>query len=425
MLRKHLHFDGLAKPAFMMFAATMIGGACNFLYQSWMGKSLNPADYSELISLLSLFYILAVPSNLVGTTVLRYVSIFNADKREGDIAWLLRRSFIISMIIGAVLMVVVLILSPWMVDSLKLPEESILIILALGGLLLMLGPTAVGGTQALQRFYCLGVYNLATPIAKLLLGVLLVTAGLGVGGAFGGAVVGSTLAFGVVYWGIKDYWGKDRTKPDTHGMALYAIPVAIATISFMLITNIDAVLARALMTEYDAGIYASASTLGKVVLWIPVGITSVTFPRFSEADAKGDESEMLMRKSLLIVFLVLVTIWIGCTLFPNDIMNIVYTYHYAEAAICLPVVIAAFSLFGLASIFMNYGLARSDNAFIAILAIFSGLGVIAILLNHQTPIDIGYDMLIAGAGICISSLLYMELRWWNNRRKRAKANGTR
>jgi len=237
-------------------------------------------------------------------------------------------------------------------------------------------------------------------------------------------VVGSTLAFVVVYWGIKDYLRKERTKPDTQGMALYAIPVAIATISFMLITNIDVVMARALMTEYDAGIYASASILGKVVLWIPVGITAVTFPRFSEADTKGDDSEMLMRKSLLIVFLVLVAIWIGCTLFPNEIMNIVYTYHYAEAAICLPVVIAAFSLFGLASIFMNYGLARSDNVFIAILAIFSGLGGIAILLNHKTPIDIGYDMLFAGAGICISSLCYMELRWYFNRRRRAKANET-
>jgi O-antigen/teichoic acid export membrane protein len=289
---------------------------------------------------------------------------------------------------------------------------------------MMLSPTSVGGTQALQRFYWLGIYNIATPLAKLILGILLVTAGFGAGGAFGGLVIGTTLAYGVVYWAIRDYLKKERTKPDTRGITLYVIPVAIATLSFLIITSVDVVMARAFLSPYDAGIYSLASMLGKIVLWIPVSLTSVTFPRFSEGDAKDDDSEMLMRKSILIVFMVLLAIWIGITLFPNEVINIVSTYHYAEATICLPVVIAAFSLLGLASVFMNYGLARSDNVYVGILAVFSGLGVIAILLNHKTPIDFGYDLLFAGAGICISSFSYMELRWYFNRRRRALANGT-
>jgi O-antigen/teichoic acid export membrane protein len=417
MFRKHLHFDGLAKPAFIVFIAMVIGGACNYFFQSYMGHSLEPADYSELTSLLSVFYIITIPSNLIGITILRYVSKLHGEGKDDEVSWLIKRSFLISILIGLVLFLAIVMMIPWLDRFLEIPNDSVLFVLAAGGFLLMLGPSAVASAQGLQRFYHYSLYSLFSPLGKLFFGILLVTTGLGVGGAFGGMVIGTSLAFGIVYIAIWDFVRREKRPVDMSGMVAYVIPVAVATLGFTFITNIDTFLARGLMTAYDAGIYSSASMLGKIVLWLPAAITTVTFPRFSEAQSRNDDSRMLMRKSIWVVGMVLGAIWIWFFLFPEEIMNITYGYHYAEATICLPVVMLAFSLFGLASVFMNYGLAVGDHWFAGIIGAFTIFGVIMVILNHASPLGLGYNLLFTAGGICIVSAAYMELRWYLNRRK--------
>ncbi|OPY32626.1 MAG: Polysaccharide biosynthesis protein [Methanomassiliicoccales archaeon PtaU1.Bin124] len=413
---KRSSFNGLAGPALMILAAAVLGGGCNFLYQMYMGKSLSPDLYSELASVLSLFYILTIPSLLVTTTVLRYVSTYQAEGRQEEIAWLLRRSFVVSVIIGIVMMALMLLLSPWLSSFLHIAHGETLIILAAGAFLLMLGPVAVGGAQALGMFGALSLYNLVGPLLKLVLAIALVTFGLGVGGAFGGAVAGTILAFWVVIWALRDHWRREGKRPDTSGMMLYTVPVAVATISFTFITNMDTFLARGLLSEFDAGLYSSASMLGKIVLWLPGAITTVTFARFAAGGSKGDESQALIRHSLLIVGAVLALIVAIFVLFPDQILRLIYQDSYVDAGPCLPTVIAAFALFGLASVYMNYGLARNDPVYVFILAIFTVIGTFLVLMYHQSPLQLGQDMLFASAGICVTSELYMELRWRRKRR---------
>lgn len=380
-----------------------------------MGHSLDPAEYSLLSSLLSIFYILGVPGTLLGTTVVRYVAKMRGEGKDKEIAWFLRRSFIISMAVGAVLFLAIIISSPWLKTFLSITDENTIILLGLGAFLTMLGPPAVGGTQGLKRFHLLGLYNIFGPIGKLALGVLFVTVGMGVGGAFGAMVVGTSLAFGIVYYAIWDYVKKDKTAIEMRGVYIYTIPVAVSTICFTLITNIDTFLVRGLMADHDAGIYSSASMLGKIVLWLPGAITIVTFPRFSEK--RIDETHMLMRKSVWLVGLTLGMVWTGFLLFPDVVMRIAYGAPYADAAECLPVVILAFALFGLASVFMKYGMATSDHVYAWIIAAFTVIGVLLVIANHATPLDVGYDMLFTSAGICTCSVIYMEASWRRSKKR--------
>jgi O-antigen/teichoic acid export membrane protein len=282
--------------------------------------------------------------------------------------------------------------------------------LALGAFLLMLGTPVNSTTQALQRFTRLGLFEFLNPLLKLALGVLFVTLGWRVAGAFGAVLIGTVLAFAWLYVGLSDYWKKDRREFVTKGMVAYAMPVAISTICFVAITNLDNLLARGFLDPTEAGLYSACSMLGKIVLWLPLSISTVTFPKLSGAEVKGESTATLIHKSIILTLAIAGAITLFCFLFPDFVLTVAFGEDFLDAADILPVIILAFSLFGLATMFQRYGLATGRWAFIIIYAIFTVLGVGLIIAFHSTAMQIALDMLISSAGISVFSALYLELK---------------
>ena len=410
MDRKRFSFEGLARPAMTIFTAAVLGGFLNYLFQSYMGRSLGPDEYSELAAMLSVFYMLIIPSTLIGTTVLFYVSKLKAEGRDGEIAWLMRRNLRLCLLVGLVMAVAMLVLSPFLLQFLDIEGTTLVALLAAGAFLLMLGTPVYSTTQALQRFRRLAAYEVLNPLLKLTVGILLVALGWSVAGAFAAVLIGTVLAFLWLYWGLKDYWGREGKPFATKGMAAYAVPVAVSTISFMVITNIDNLLARGFLEPTDAGLYSACSMLGKIVLWMPLAISTVTFPRFTGAGVKGQSTKPLIHKSILITGAITGAITLFCFLFPEFVLGLTFGDEFLDAADLLPVVILAFSLFGMATMFQRYGLATGKWFFIVIYSSFTVLGVGLILAFHDTAMQIALGMLVTSAGICIASFLYLELK---------------
>ncbi len=172
----------------------------------------------------------------------------------------------------------------------------LMVLLAIGAFLLMVGTPAISTTQALQRFARLASNDLLNPLMKLILGILLVSLGWSVLGAFAAVLLGTAIAFAWLFFGLRDYWKKERKPYQMEGIVSYSIPVAVSTISFMVIVNVDNLLARGFLDPTEAGLYSACSMLAKIVLWLPLAITTVTFPRFSGAKVKGESTKALVHK---------------------------------------------------------------------------------------------------------------------------------
>ena len=80
-LFKYTKEDSLIRDSFILFIATMIMNLAGFLYHFVMGRVLGPADYGILGVVLSLFYILLVPFNVIQTSISKFVAMFKA---KGD-----------------------------------------------------------------------------------------------------------------------------------------------------------------------------------------------------------------------------------------------------------------------------------------------------------------------------------------------------
>lgn len=398
----------------ILFVATVIGGACNYFYQIFMWKSLTVESYSELMAVLSLFYIVSVPTQTVGTMLLRYTSKFVAEGRQAQVSWLMRRSLWISLGVSLVMVVALLISMPWLVSFLALPSDLPLIIMLVGLVVAMVTPIGFGPGQGLQRFTMLGLETVTWPVGKLLFGILLVFAGFGVAGAMGAVVIGSAFGMLIVLVGVRDYLakpGEEITHADSRAIKMYLIPVTVAVVCYAILTNIDILLANHYLDKTSSGLYSMASTLGKIILFLPGAIGTVMFPKLSEAHTRHEDTVRIMRRSIFWTLGLSGLCAMGFLLLPDTVLGLLSNKSYLGAAPVLQVIGFSMMFFGLASLFMNYGLATDRHQYTSFLLIFTLVEVALLALFHSTPVEIAYDMLVTSLLMCVVSWVYMELKW--------------
>ena len=68
---------------------------------------------------------------------------------------------------------------------------------------------------------------------------------------------------------------------------------------FAMLTNIDLVLVKHFFGSSQAGHYAAASIVARIILFLPGAIAMVMFPKTSELYALSKESRPVLKKSLL------------------------------------------------------------------------------------------------------------------------------
>ncbi len=407
----------------LILAASLIGGLCNYLYQSIMGRALGPADYSELASLISIYTMLTIPSTIIGLTMLRNVSRLKVEGRHEEIAWLIRRNGIICLGVGVAMTVAVLLLSPILSDFLDISHEDLLLLLAVGAFLTMVGTPVNSTTQALERFRYYALFNLANPLVKLLLGIILVGVGYGVAGAFGAVILGTIAALFILYIGMRDYLRMERRPTIVGDQWFYTGAVALSTISFLIITNVDTFLARGYLPPEEAGLYSACSTLGKMLLLLTSAITTVALPRLTESKARSLDPSALMRQALLYSVVILGAITAFCFLFPEFVLRFVYGSEYLDAVDVLPVVVLAFALLALTAVYRTYGLAREVWSLIVTMAVFTVVAVGLMVLFHDSPMQIALALLAASASIAVISFIIVEMKHREMRRASPRPGG--
>ncbi len=119
-----------------------------------------------------------------------------------------------------------------------------------------------------------GVAKLAGALAGLLLGgtPVAVLAGM-TAGATAGAVLG--------WWAC----GRPGFGPGGAGLSRSAAAAAAALLGFVLLSNLDLLLARHVLPAVEAGHYAVGSIVFKIAFWLPQGVTLVLVPRLGDRGA--------------------------------------------------------------------------------------------------------------------------------------------
>ena len=348
-----------------------------FGYQFVMPRLLRPHEFAVLTQLFGILLVESIGTQVVQTATAKLAAQYRARGDE-DALHAFARRWLRRIGIGAALPAAAIALAaPIVASALDLTTLSA----AMLGVTLFLSIATTFGfglLQGLGRFVALGAGLIAQAGTRLGLGALLVLLGFGVDGAFAGATLALVVSSLVAFFPLRSLLrapAVERAEVVGSGETRFFLRAGVVIFAYAGLTNIDAVLARVLLSASDAGAYAGAITLGKVILFAPVAVAFILLERTARAHERGQDTDRPLYLALTFVLATSGAVAAGYAIAPAFFTGIVVGAQYAATPALVPL----------------YGLAALSNALLSIWnAYFIGRGEmrIGIVLAAALAVEI-------------------------------------
>jgi len=408
-VKEKLKADDMVWHGALMVFFGLLAGLLNYLYQLTMGRMLSPAEYGTLFSLISLSMIIATFTQTFQTLASRFTSTLKVQGSIGKVRclWMffLRRG----LLLGIALFMLFALLSPVLGRFLNVDDIRYFIILASSLIVGFALPVNQGLLQGLQRFLPLGVCQVLPALLKLLLGVVLVYLGLGVNGALLPLFIGSVVAFAISLFFVRDIARVSSEQCRPAGLLSYTGVLLITIFSFAMLTNVDVVLAKHYLSPDNAGDYAAVSVLGRMALYIPMGIGTAMFPKTSELFDAGEDCRRVMRKAMFYTAILGGLIIGAYCLFFSLIVDFVFRgkYHLELSSVVeygLAMLFLSFSF-----LLMNYFLSLNQMK-IALALVAAMVVQLALVVAFHASVGQLVNMILVSSVVCLVMVMAVYVR---------------
>jgi len=349
--------------ALWLIAATTVANVLGFGYQLVMARLLTAEQYAILIALFGVLILEAISSQVIQSATARLATQYRARGEEAALHQFVRRWSVRVAIAMAGLALAVIALAGPISGGLALPVVSV----SLLGVSLFFAGTltfALGLLQGLARFGWMGSVLIVQAGARLVLGVTLVLLGFGVTGAFAAAAgaIAVSLLLAVVPLAPLLRAARRATSIVELGAeeTRFFAFAAVVLLAYAALTNIDAVLAPAILSPSQAGTYAGAVTLGKIVLFAPIAVGFLLLERTARLHARGEPTERPLFLALGFVIATSGLVALAYVVAPPFFVNLVVGSQYPATAAVAPIFgIAALSN-ALLNLWISYFVGRGE-----------------------------------------------------------------
>jgi len=383
-----------------MFVGIGLFNLFNLLYHLFMVRTLPPAEYGHLNALLSLFMIISVPSSTVQTTITKFVSSFQVQYEYHRIRELLRHFLLLMSIIAFSFFLLLSFGGPILSSFFQISSYRVVFLLGLALFFAMVIPVPWGGLQGLHKFGSLASNLIMNGILKFALGILFIYLGWGISGAMGAIVLSYfvTTFFALLMLGIHLPRREGIIQKDKNPKGLYLsyfsdvyhyfLTVGMTMLCFILLTNIDLILVKHFFKPVEAGYYSIAQMVGKIILFLPLPIIMVMFPKLSSLEAQGRKTLSTLMRSLIIGGVISILALIFGLLFPSLLIRILSGKVYLECVPLVKIFSVNMTFFALTLILLYYHLSTHGTRFLYPLISLTLIQTGLIALFHKTLIQV-------------------------------------
>lgn len=278
------HGRGLVTKGLTLVTAGAMGAnVLSYLLHLLAGRWLLPEGYGEFASLLTAQLVLAVPALALQTVVARSIA-----RGGGE-----RESRALTYRAAAVVAVLALALTPALAalfDTAPVTAASAL----LAAPLLVLLAGEQGLAQGRERFAALGAILAAAGLGKVLPAVAALALGAGPAGALAASAAGTAIVVLGARLLTRGEAGSRASGSADVGGVLRASQVQLVLIA---LSSIDLLMARAVLSEKEAGLYAMGAVATKAAFWLPQAVGVVLYPRMS----RPEQSRKAVRTTLAVL----------------------------------------------------------------------------------------------------------------------------
>ena len=334
------------------------------------GRMLGSEDYGSLAALLGLLAIVLLPAGALQIGVSREVARRIATGDSAAAGRLARGTLRAAVIATVPLLVIALALAKPLAHLLHIDSVAIVALAILSLSTALVFPLALGVLQGLQRFRALATMFVFPWLVRLVTLGIAAAAGYRLGGAvfatLVGAVAATVLALLLIREPLRD--AAPLSRPELMTFLRYLWPVAVGVIGIALLTNIDILIVKARFSADDAGAYAAASAFASVAFFFPATILTVLFPRTAARQARGEETEDILGRSLIatagfcgLLALVYAAAGVG-------LVTMTFGRDFSEGGEVLAPFALAIGLYSLANVLVGYHLSRGETRYAWIIA---------------------------------------------------------
>lgn len=294
LLPRHVRPErGVAAGYGLFFLAHNASNVLNYAFLLAMSQALAPEDFALFAALFGGIYFAAALANTARTSVAAAVA-----TSDGADAAIVTRAVRRLAVMGLALPPTMLVAAPLVAAFLHSDDVVSVGLVGAAIWLSLLAAVGYGGLQGSERFGLLAAGLLIASLGRLALGPPLAWLGFGVAGALLGVVIGlggsAVLALAPFRHARSQPFPAPAPPP-----LLPILPAFLASVSITLPTSADVILARHYLPGPEAGAYAAVSVLGKIVVFAPMAISLLAFPRLVRHEADGRPTTALLRLSLL------------------------------------------------------------------------------------------------------------------------------
>ena len=407
--RRTIRTDDLLQHGGIMSVAVVASGAFNYGYQLLVGRALGPEQYGVFGALFGLFYLV----NVLGRGLRFSASRFAAELSEPELEAFHRGFLVRALLASTAVFLLLALASPAIARFLGVGSPWLVVAVA-ATLPFGLSLTVNQGTfQGRQRFLALGSYRIAQSGVKFAVGVGLVLAGFGVFGALGGLVAAATLLFVATTIHLVrtlEGGGDGGSGFDYRRAYRYVGPAVLAGFCLTVPANVDVIVVKHVFSPQAAGLYTSVSVLGKILVFLPMGITTALFPKISDDHTSHGSERMdaLLNRALVYSAAVAGAGALLYWLAPGFVLGLFYGSAYTAAAPLLRWYGLAILCFVLAVVVLNFQLARDRLRFVYGFALATVAEIGLLWAFHASMVQVIQVILVVNAALLAAGLVVVK-----------------
>jgi O-antigen/teichoic acid export membrane protein len=187
----------------------------------------------------------------------------------------------------------------------------------------------------------------------------------------------------------------------------YSAYTLVGLLAFALMVNMDAIVVKRVFSPEIAGQYGPVVTLGKINLFVPLGIGMVLFPKATQRQAEGRDARPVLLLALAATLLPGLALTAVYFLLPGPLVQTIFTNAYANPGPVLGWVGLATTLYAGINIWLSYALSTGRPSYIYALALIVAAQLVALALFNDSLLTIAAIMALTGLLGNLSGLLFL------------------
>ncbi|MFL0087145.1 sugar isomerase [Tenacibaculum maritimum] len=399
---------------FMISVLLVSGG--NYLYNLLLGRFLGPEKFADAAVLITFLLVLSFLAMTFQLVTAKFLVIFDGDTLEPFIA----KTFKYALATGIGLGALIIIFSSELQTFFKISSVNTFIVFGLGVPIYFMMSVNRGLLQGKKEFTSLSVTYQAEMLSRLVL-----TMGLLMFLEIDTSLIVSIGIFCSFLLGLVPFKYKRISFVTSKVLGIienkmvrnFFIVTAFYELTQILINNSDILLVKHYFDGYNAGLYASLALIGRVVYFIAWMFVMLLLPTVVQLKKEGKPTLSVLLKYVSAISLITILIILGCLLFPNQIIYLLFGGDYLEVVPLLWKYALATGVFAISNIFAYYYLSIDEYTPVILSGLFGMLQIVLVIFFHKSLEEVVHMQIIA-----MSLLLAVQLSFflWKYYKDKAK-----